>query len=327
MQGFGKTESENVGRTFQATRYAALGAIAALGAVSILHAQTPVSDPVIQAQTLRMDACERTLGSQPADEQARASERDAAIAAALAARRDGKPEQALAFLLRAHKWVGDDAVLLLDTGVLEEQMKLYKDANAALQAAHAADTQQPRILYALARVEMDLGQTAASGDTWRAYLADCPQDASAHYGYGLLLEEADQTEKAAAEFVQSIAIQPQQIESYYRLGDIRREQGAAARAAELYGKALARDPKHPGALTGLGILAFQAKRYSEAGQDLAQAVAYAPDFQTARYYYGLTLAKLGEPDKAQAELKTAIALANRQNQQNATRGRELASTP
>ena len=274
-----------------------------------------------------MDSFEQTLRAAPGDAAARSGERDTAIAAALQARAGGNEEQALSLLLRARRWLGDDAVVLLDTGVLEEQMKLYKDADAALEQARRSDPQNPKVLYAQARVKMDLGQTSASADAWVAYLALRPRDASAHYGYGLLLQEAGQTDRADAEFQQSVALQPAQIESYYRLGEIRREAGQASKAADFYQKALDRNPKHPGALTGLGILAFQARQYDTAEQDLSQAVSYAPEFQTAHYYYGLVLRKQGETEKAAAELKLAAALADQQNRQNASRGRELASAP
>ena len=275
----------------------------------------------------QMDGYEQALKIHPADAEALRGELDAAIAAALTARNSGQNEQALALLLRAHHWVGNDPLLLRDTGVLEEQMKLYKDADDALMAAHTADPHDMVTVYALARAEMDLGHSAASGTWWRTYLAAKPEDASAHYAYGLLLEEANQSEEAAQEFETSIHIQALQVESYYRLGEIRREQGQSDLAAVLYRKALARAPNHAGALTGLGILAFQARQYEQANRYLQQAIAAAPAFQTAHYYHGLTLARLGDRRQAQFELQLAVTLANRQNLQGASHSRQLATVP
>lgn len=281
----------------------------------------------MESEAARMDGFEQALAADPQSPAARNGEREAAIAAALSARQEGRPEQALALLLRARRWLGPDAVLLLDTGVLEEQMKLWKDAEAALRQAQAADPANLKARYALARVEMDLGQTEASAGEWRAYLALCPGDASAHFGYGLLLEETGETDAAAAEFERSVALRPAQVESYYRLGKIRSEAGKTDQAAVLYGEALARDPKHAGALTGLGVLAFQAKHYDEAERDLGQAVLNAPGFQTARYYHGLALRRLGRPEEAAAELKLAAELAEQANRDSASKGRELAAAP
>ncbi len=264
-------------------------------------------------ETAQMDAAEATLKQNPKDSQARQSEVNAAIAAALKAKAAGKNEDALGFLLRAKYWVPDDPELLLDTGIQEESMQLYKDADATLAEAQRLRPDNLKTLYAVARLKMNLGQTQASEDAWREYLKHRPDDATAHYGYGVLLQMMQRSDDARAQFLKSVELSPKQAESYYRLGEIAREAGDLSQAKTYYEQTLAHLPSHAGALTGMAILAYQDHKYDEAEGDLEKAIAASPDFQTARYYHGLTLAKLGRKDESQAELDLAMRMANEQN--------------
>jgi tetratricopeptide (TPR) repeat protein len=264
-------------------------------------------------ETGQLGASEAILKQHPNDSQAQQAEVTAAIAAALKAKSAGRNEDALAFLLRAKYWVPDDPELLLDTGIQEESMQLYKDADATLSEARRLRPDHLKTLYAIARVKMDLGQIQASEEAWREYLDKRPDDASAHYGYGVLLQMLQRSEDARAQFLKSVELSPQQAESYYRLGELARESGNMQQAKGYYEQALAHAPKHAGALTGLAILAYQAHQYEEAEAELEKAIAASPDFQTAHYYHGLTLAKLGMKKESQAELDLAVQITNEQN--------------
>ncbi len=293
-------------------RVALLAACSILLKSALLLGQDDV-DSKLRAESAQLDIFEAALKQQPGDAMARKGEIEAAVSAALDAKRAGHDEQALSFLLRAKYWVPDDPELLLDAGVQEESMKLYKDADVALAQAQRLRPGDTKTLYAIARVKMDLAQTQASEEAWRAYLEQRPDDASAHYGYGVLLQMLQRADAARAQFQKSIELSPQQVESYYRLGEIAREGGDALQAEKYYKEALSHGPSHAGALTGLAILAYQAHRYDEAESELVKAIAYAPDFQTARYYHGLTLAKLGRKQESEKELAVAVQIANSEN--------------
>jgi tetratricopeptide (TPR) repeat protein len=306
-------------------RVALLAACSILLKSALLLGQDDV-DSKLRAESAQLDVFEAALKQQPGDATARKGEIEAAVSAALDAKRAGHDERALSFLLRAKYWVPDDPELLLDTGVQEESMKLYKDADAALAEARRLRPGDTKTLYAIARVKMDLTQTQASEEAWCAYLEERPDDASAHYGYGTLLQMLQRTDAARAQFQKSIELSPQQVESYYRLGEIAREGGDALQAKKYYKEALSHGPSHAGALTGLAILAYQAHRYDEAEGELAQAIAYAPDFQTARYYHGLTLAKLGRKQESEQELAVAVQIANSENARK-DQTKQLAAQP
>lgn len=291
------------------------------GQPSVAQATAVVSPDRLSEQ---MQQSEQILSLHPEDSAARTNESSTAIALALDARRQGHLEEALSYLLRADKWVPKDATLLLDTGVLEEQMHLYNDSDKALTEAYRIEPDNLKILYAMARVKMDLGQLQASESAWKLYLQRRPEDASAHYGYGLLLLFNGQPQLAQAQFETSLTLDPHQAESRYRLGEIARNEGDMTQAQNDYRDALAIDPRHPGALTGIGILEFQAKLYQQAANDLKQAVEIAPTFQTAHYYYALCLKRLGDNAASEKQMAIAVQLANDLNSQKDDR-RHLAT--
>jgi tetratricopeptide (TPR) repeat protein len=103
-----------------------------------------------------------------------------------------------------------------------------------------------------------------------------------------------------------------QTESYYQLGQLELDLQHDAQAAPFFQKVLARDPTHGGSLTGMGILTFRAKDYTQAEQYLARAEKAAPDYQPAHYYRGLALARLGQKEESQRELQLATELDRKQ---------------
>lgn len=255
-----------------------------------------------------MEAYERVLAEHPDDRNASDGEVDAASKAALSFRTQGQMNEALAALLRAKKSVPANATLLFDIGILENQMHLNQDASMALQASLQLRPQDPITLYGLARVRMDLGEYPQAESAMRAYLEQRPDDVSAHYGLGRILVISLKDEEALVEFERSIRLQPSQTESYFEVGEIELRAGHPEKAEAGYENCLSRDAKHGGALTGMGILAYRRKQFRVAGGYLDKAVEAAPAYQTAHYYRGLVLARLGQKQQADAELATAARL-------------------
>jgi len=288
-------------------------AIAMQAATACCFSQQASLDQKLQAYADQLTANETSLKLEPDNQTLRKQEITTATAAALEARRTNHMEESLTFLLRANYWVPNDAELLLNTGIQEESMKLYKDADKTLAQAQQLGPGELKTLYAIARVKMDLNQTQASEAAWRSYLEQRSEDASAHFGYGLLLQMLQRIDEAKAQFQKSIDLHPQQAESYYRLGEIARDAGDIATAKSNYEITIAHAPAHAGALTGLAILDYKAKQYDQAESLLEKATQYAPDFQTARYYHGLTLARLGRKQESEKELAIAIQIADAQN--------------
>ena len=263
------------------------------------------------------DAAERALKATPNDlamqnEEALASERIALDAIA-----QHRADDALADLLRARKYAPEHPKLLFDLGVLEDEMKLYRDADEALAEAERLQPGDPQVIYAVARVKLDLGQLAVAEVKMRAYLALKPEDASAHYGLGRIYRQGLELDKARVEFERCVALQPKQTEGYYQLGDTELQAGASAEALQNFSKTLERQPQHGGALAGSGIAYFKEKQYPQAIEFLQRAVAAVPDYQPGHYYLGLTLARMGRDAESKKELDIATRLAEQDNKQGA----------
>ena len=259
-----------------------------------------------------MERFETVLDANRDDPDARKDELAAATALALEARAAGHPEAALACLTHARKSLPDDPTLLTYLGIQAHQMHLLPQAAEALKTALSLSPERLDTIYALARVETDQDHLPEAEQHLRTYLALRPSDPSAHFGLGHVLERQQKTEAAAAEFRRSIELQPTQTESYYQLGQMALDLHDDASARPLFEKTLARNPRHGGALTGVGIIAYRAKDYQMARQQLSAATDASPDYQPAHYYLGLTLARLGDKPGSDRELQLAIQLARKQ---------------
>jgi len=285
--------------------------------LSLPHPAPGQTDAVQRARTAlaaqryddAMSIYESVLGADPTSQAAKSGEIEAASSAALAFRNKGQLEEALSYLLRARKVVVADPRLFFDLGILENQMRLNHDADEALHQSLSLRPDDPLTMYAIARVKMDLGLYPDAEEAMRAYLRKRPDDASAHYGLGRILVINLKDDAALDEFQRSIALKPTQTESYYEIGEIALRANDLDTAEKNYQICLKRDPQHGGALTGMGIVKYRTKQYQQAADYLERAVSFAPEFQTAHYYDGLTLSKLGRKEEAEAQLATASKMA------------------
>ena len=265
------------------------------------------------------DVYERLLAVDANDRDAQDGLASAAERLALKERADGNKDAALAELLQAQKMVPANARVLYDLGVLEEEMRLYHDADATLATLEQQTPGESKVLYAVARVKLDLGQLAAAESHMEAYLRLRPADASAHYGLGTIYMQGANFEKARAEFERSIALQPLQTEAYYQLGQSYLNSDACAQAEPQFAKTLERQPKHGGALTGMGICAFKTKQFDAAEGWLRKAIEAAPEYQPGHYYLGLALRRLGKDAESREQLALATKLEQEESKRSANR--------
>ncbi len=284
-------------------------------ALTLAQASASTADDPAAAR----DRYEALLAQNPADAAAQAGEVRASEQVALNYRAAKNSEEALRTLLRAQKLVPDDARLLYDLGVMEEELRLDRDADRTVAHLLQVSSGDPKALYLAARVKLDLGQLPEAEADMRGYLRIKPDDATAHYGLGHILQQAQQPGPAVAEFEKSVALMPAQTESYYQLGQLALEGGDYERAIDREAHVLACNPHHGGALVVTGTAWFRLKQYDKAAGVLAQAVTDAPEYQPGHYFYGLTLARLGKKEQSDAELATATRLADEDNRKTSQR--------
>jgi tetratricopeptide (TPR) repeat protein len=266
---------------------------------------------------------EQVLVKEPDD--ASAQEGMAAVSEGLSLkeRAAGNMNGALEDLVRARAVEPDNKRVLLDLGILEEEMSLHMDALSTLEHLESLKDVDPNTYYALARVDMSLGRLEAAKEQMETYLKVRPEDASAHYGLGRIYLLGLQFDKAEVEFRKSIEIQPKQSEAYYQLGQVDLNQNKLEESIALFQKTLERDPRHGGALVGIGTAYFKLKQYDKAEEWLVRATKAAPDYQPGHYYLGLALARTGDAAGSRRELDVATALAAKDSAQSATRLRLL----
>ena len=289
-----------------------------LAASILLHARQAPTKPAkgSAANDEAMKSFEAALRTNPHNAEARAGEVKAAIAAALEAKRAGDNDGAMVYLVRARKFVPDDPDLLLDFGVQADSMRLYTDAEEALNHALTLRPGDAQTIYALGHVELDEQKMPQAETHLRGYLKLKPEDASAHYGLGKLLHMLARNEEARAELRRSIELQPRQTESYYELGSLELDSQHKEQAEALFQKVLERNPRHGGALTGMGTIAYREKDYAKSEAWLKSAVLNAPDYSPAHLYYSMVLERLGRRDEAEKEVVLAKSLAEKERQEH-----------
>jgi len=265
------------------------------------------------------DLYERSLLQNPGNVDALQGMSSTSERLALDERSAGHMDDALADLVRAQKVEPDNQRVLLDLGIVEEEMGLYMDGVGTLEHLVSLKPDDPNAFYALARVDLDLGRLDAAQKEMEAYLNVRPLDASAHYGLGRIYLQGLQFEKAEQEFQRSINIQPKQSEAYYELGEVYLNENKFEDSIIQFQMTLDRSPQHGGALVGIGIAFFKLKQYEKAKDSLVKGTRAAPDYQPGHYYLGLTLARLGDAAASRQELDVATSLAAKDSQQSATR--------
>jgi tetratricopeptide (TPR) repeat protein len=227
---------------------------------------------------------------------------------ARAASATGNSEKALALLMDARKSAPDNPDVNSELGTIALQMSLWQDAVEAFQRTLRMREDDPLALYNLGRAFMGLSQFEIARQQFARYVAVRPDDASGHCALGMTLAALELVPEARKQFERSIALAPAQTESYFRLGLIDLDAKDLDEAARNLHQVLSREPKHAGALSALGRVAFEQKRYPEATDLLQRAIASDESLREAHYYLGLTFARVGRKEEAEAQLQIATRL-------------------
>jgi tetratricopeptide (TPR) repeat protein len=227
---------------------------------------------------------------------------------ARAASATGDSEKALALLMDARKYSPDNPDLNSELGTIALQMSLWQDAVEAFQRTLKMREDDPLALYNLGRAFLGLLQFEDARRQFARYVAVRPDEASGYCALGMTLAVLEHVPEAQKQFERSIALAPAQTESYFRLGLIDLDAKDLDEAARNLRQVLAREPKHAGALSALGRVAFEQKRYPEAIDLLQHALASDESLREAHYYLGLTFARVGRKEEAEAQLQIATRL-------------------
>jgi tetratricopeptide (TPR) repeat protein len=230
----------------------------------------------------------------------------------------GDSARSLTLLREARSYAPDNSDVQFEFGSIALQLSLWEDAIAAFQQTLNLRQNDPVALYSLGRAFLGEWKFEDARQQFARYVEARPDDASGHCALGMTLAALENTQEALEQFERSIAIAPEQTESYFRLGLIELNVKDLDEAASNFRQVLTRDAKHPGALSGLGRVAFEQKHYSDAIDLLQRAIASDDSFREAHYYLGLTLVRLGRKEEADSQLQISTRLEHDEAQQRRT---------
>ncbi len=215
----------------------------------------------------------------------------------------------LALLADARKYEPNNADVQFEFGTVALQISSWQDAVAGFQQTLRLRKNDPAALYSLGRAFVGLWKFEDARQQFAQYIEVRPDDASGHGALGMTLATLSSAPKKPGRSSSGLSHWiPQQTESYFRLGLLDLDSKDLDSAARNLQHVLDREPKHAGALTAMGRVAFEQKRYSESVDLLQRAIATDDSIREAHYYLGLTFARMGRKPEADEQLQIATRL-------------------
>jgi tetratricopeptide (TPR) repeat protein len=121
-------------------------------------------------------------------------------------------------------------------------------------------------------------------------------------------------DEAIQDLGKSLQVKNNYLDAIFLLSQIYAAKGDIGSALTASKVAVQLNPQNPVLLFQLGILEYNNKDYSGASQALTEAIKYQPDYSNAKYFLGLSEARLNNTGKAIA-LFEELANANPDNQE------------
>jgi tetratricopeptide (TPR) repeat protein len=230
----------------------------------------------------------------------------------------GDYSKALPLLTEAEKYAPDNFDVQFELGTVELQLSLWENAVETFQRTLKLRPSDPLALYNVGRAFMGLSRFDEARQQFARYVEARPGDASGHCALGMTLAALERAPEARQQFERSIALAPEQTESYFRLGLLDLGAKDLDEAATNFRQVLTDDSKHAGALSGLGRVAFEQKRYLDAIDLLQRAIASDDSLREAHYYLGLTFVRVGRKEEADNQLQIATRLEHDEAQRRRT---------
>ena len=158
----------------------------------------------------------------------------------------------------------------------------YGGLGKLLTAADYPDAAEPCFLNARMLAPADY--------RWPYYLA---------HGY----RKRGDLDQARRFFAQALELRPDDVATLVWLGDVALAQGRADEAGPRFARALSLEPASLSARFGLGRTALARQEYRRAAEYLEDVLKRDPEAAGAHYPLGMAYRGLGEPEKAEAQLR------------------------
>ena len=141
---------------------------------------------------------------------------------------------------------------------------------------------------------------------------------SARFNLGAVYLDNDQTEKAIEQFLEAVRLRPFYPEAHLNLGAALVKTERYPEAIFHLRQALHQKPDYPEAHFHLGkALRNDPQSFSDALKEFEEAIACRPDWIDAHMQLAMTYSKMGKREKALAEAKKALDIAQQAGKQAA----------
>ncbi len=177
-------------------------------------------------------------------------------------------------------------------GKLGQVYEMSGQESRALQAyrdAVAADERLVDVRLSLAGLLSRLGKSAEAVDHYGEVVRLRPDDAAAHYDFGLAHAGLQKFDEARREFERAVDLKPDYGDAWINLGTVRMKQGDLPGAAAIFTKAKGIDAVAAESRYMLGVVAAQRGAIDETVRLYEEAIAIKPDYfapidELSKYY-------------------------------------------
>ncbi len=184
----------------------------------------------------------------------------------------------------------------------------YARARDLYAQALAQQPQDPKVLFPLGILELQLGNSTAAIPLLRRAVHICPTDGRHHIGMGEALASVRQWEDAAEAYWQALKLNPNSPDVQFALGVALAAQGEVDGAIAAYRAAIALRPDFANALLNLGTCLYQSNELVQAEAAYRQALAARPDDAQILSNLAVLVQAKGQLDDAVMILERAIQL-------------------
>ncbi|NNE43303.1 MAG: sulfatase-like hydrolase/transferase, partial [Gemmatimonadetes bacterium] len=181
---------------------------------------------------------------------------------------DGRNEEAGRTLTELRAEDPQNLKVLERLAMLRRAEERWSDVAALCREILELAPDDARMRKNLAYAQLQLGETEAALDGYRAFVAATPEDPEAWALLGSVLSEAGQHEEALTALRQAAKLAPEDPELRVGVAQAHEEAGDTAAALAEYDRALAQDPSASAALNGKGLLLSHTGRVREAADVL-----------------------------------------------------------
>jgi len=160
----------------------------------------------------------------------------------------------------------------------------------------------------LGNLLLERGQVNEAVAHFQKALALQPDEAMAHYNFGVALVQKGQIDEAIGQYQEALRLEPDHADAHNNLGEALDEKGQTDEAIRQYQEALRLKPDHADAHNNLGAALDEKGQTDEAIRQYQAALRLKPGHAEAHNNLGLALGRKGQTDEAIRHYQEALRL-------------------